>query len=45
MGLARALQYGIDRYPAIVFDGQLVVYGVTELGQALHQYYHWQGGA
>ena len=45
IGLARALQYGIDRYPAIVFDGHCVVYGVTELGQALRQYHLWQAGA
>ena len=45
IGLTKALQYGIDRYPAMVFDGQLVVYGVTELDQALHQYHQWQGGS
>jgi integrating conjugative element protein (TIGR03757 family) len=45
IGLTKALQYGIDRYPAMVFDGQCVVYGVTELGQALRQYHLWQGGA
>ena len=31
MGLAKAMQYGIDRYPAIVLDSQAVVYGVTDL--------------
>jgi integrating conjugative element protein (TIGR03757 family) len=45
IGLTKALQYGIDRYPAIVFDGQCVVYGVTDLGQALHRYHLWQGRA
>ena len=34
-GLARAVQYGVDRYPAIVFDGKVVVYGVTDLNAAL----------
>jgi len=31
VGLSRAMQYGIDRLPAIVFDGLVVVYGVTDL--------------
>ena len=41
-GLARAVQYGIDRYPAIVLDGQAVVYGVTDVNAALHRYRQWQ---
>ena len=41
-GLAKALQYGIDRYPAIVFDGRAVVYGVTDLRVALAHYQHWR---
>jgi integrating conjugative element protein (TIGR03757 family) len=42
-GLLLALDYGIDRYPAIVFDkGVGVVYGVTDLGQALKHYRRWQ---
>jgi len=45
IGLTKALQYGIDRFPAMVFDGQCVVYGVTDLGQALHRYHLWQGRA
>ncbi len=41
-GLAKALQYGIDRYPAIVFDGVAVVYGVTDIHQALRHYQQWR---
>ncbi|MXY14202.1 MAG: TIGR03757 family integrating conjugative element protein [Proteobacteria bacterium] len=41
VGLARAVHYGIDRYPAMVFDGQLVVYGLTDLGAALAHYRRW----
>ena len=41
-GLAKAMQYGIDRIPAIVFDGQAVVYGVTDLSAALAHYQVWQ---
>ena len=41
-GLAKAAQYGVDRYPAIVFDGRAVVYGVTDLVEALDLYEAWQ---
>lgn len=41
MGLAKAMQYGVDRYPAIVFDGQAVVYGVTDVQIALAHYRTW----
>ena len=37
-GLTKAQQYGIDRVPAIVFDGKTLVYGVTDLSVALHLY-------
>ena len=42
IGLAKAVQYGGDRYPAIVFDGRAVVYGVTDLVEALDRYEAWQ---
>jgi len=42
-GLAKAMQYGVDRYPAIVFDGQAVVYGVTDVQTALAHYRTWRG--
>ena len=42
LGLSKAMQYCVDRYPAIVFDGQAVVYGLTDLEQALRQYRQWQ---
>ncbi|MBZ0071934.1 MAG: TIGR03757 family integrating conjugative element protein [Gammaproteobacteria bacterium] len=44
MGLAKALQYGVDRYPAIVFGGEVAIYGVTDIGEALHWYQQWQAG-
>ena len=44
MGLAKAMQYGIDRYPAVVFDGEVAVYGVTDIGEALHRYQEWREG-
>ncbi len=45
VGLAKAMQYGIDRNPAIVFNGQVVVYGVTDLKVALGHYRIWREGA
>lgn len=41
-GLVQAMQYGIDRYPAIVFDGQAVVYGLTDIYAATQLYQRWQ---
>ena len=41
-GLVQAMQYGIDRYPAIVFDGQAVVYGLTDIPAATQLYQRWQ---
>jgi integrating conjugative element protein (TIGR03757 family) len=38
-GLVLARRYGLDRYPAVVFDGgRRVVYGVTDLQEALRLY-------
>ena len=38
-GIALAhLQYQLDRYPAIVFDGTRVIYGVTDLAAAKRLY-------
>lgn len=42
MGLAKAMQYGVDCYPAIVFDGQAVVYGVTDVQSAFAYYRVWR---
>ena len=42
MGLAKAMQYGVDRYPAIVFDGQAVVYGITDVQTAIAHYRTWR---
>ena len=41
-GLAQAMQYGINRYPAIVFDGDAVVYGVPDVRAATELYQRWQ---
>jgi integrating conjugative element protein (TIGR03757 family) len=42
-GLVKAMNYGIDRYPAVVFDGRAVVYGVTDLDAAADHYRQWAG--
>ena len=41
-GLARAMRYGIDRYPAIVFDGQAVVYGFPDIDAARRIWRRWK---
>ena len=41
-GLAQAMRYGIDRMPAVVFDGQAVIYGVTDIDEALVRYHRWR---
>ena len=43
-GLVQAMQYGVDRYPAIVFDGKAVVYGVTDVQAATRLYEQWLEG-
>ena len=39
--LILSMQYGLDRYPAVIFDQQVVVYGVTDLHAATKRYRHW----
>ncbi|MEQ1636823.1 MAG: TIGR03757 family integrating conjugative element protein [Methylococcales bacterium] len=40
--LIKSISYGLDRYPAIVFNkGQAVVYGVTDIKAALQAYQNW----
>lgn len=41
MGLAKAVQFGVDRYPAIVFNSTAVIYGVTDLVDAIQRYDAW----
>ncbi|BFM18945.1 hypothetical protein R50073_51280 (plasmid) [Maricurvus nonylphenolicus] len=36
-----AMAHDLDRYPAIIFDEELVVYGLTDLSQALDKYRQW----
>lgn len=39
--LGTMMTYGLDRYPVIIFDRQSVIYGVTDLGQAIVRYQQW----
>ncbi|MEX2123893.1 MAG: TIGR03757 family integrating conjugative element protein [Woeseia sp.] len=41
LALARAVELGIDRYPAIVIDGQWILYGLTDLSAAVTLYRRW----
>lgn len=43
-GLGKALNLGVSHYPALVFNGQAVIYGVTDIQQGLELYRHWQQG-
>ena len=40
-----AMAYRLDRYPAIIFNEQVVVYGLTDLSQALEKYRQWRLGS
>jgi integrating conjugative element protein (TIGR03757 family) len=44
-GLTLAVQYGINRVPAVVFDGQAVVYGATDVKIATAHYRRWREAA
>ena len=44
MGLAKAVQYGVDCYPAIVFNGEVAIVGVTDIRKALVRYQQWREG-
>jgi len=37
-GLALARHYGVDRMPAVVVNGQAIIYGVTDVAEALRHY-------
>lgn len=42
-GVILSTQYGLTRYPAVVFErGQSVIYGMTNLNQAVKLYRLWQ---
>ncbi|WP_159931083.1 TIGR03757 family integrating conjugative element protein [Oceanicoccus sp. KOV_DT_Chl] len=46
--LGTMMAYALNRYPVIIFDRQAVIYGVTDLAQAINKYRQWvedkQGG-
>lgn len=43
-GLTLARQYGIEHVPAVVIDGSAIVYGVTDVEQAVALYLQRRGG-
>lgn len=47
--LGTMMAYGLDRFPVIIFDRRVVIYGITDLEKATKQYRQWvkdqQGGA
>lgn len=42
IGLAKGVQYGVDRYPAIIVNGTAVIYGVTDLVESVAHYEAWR---
>ena len=42
VGLAKALEYRLDRYPAIVINREAVVYGTTDVELAVNRYQSWR---
>ncbi len=40
--IATALSYGVKKYPAIVFDGEFVVYGLSDPFRGLEHYRRWR---
>ncbi|MCP5443283.1 MAG: TIGR03757 family integrating conjugative element protein [Chromatiaceae bacterium] len=42
IGLSKAFQYNVNRYPAVVFNGEIVIYGVTDLSKAFDLYVGWK---
>ncbi|PCH60988.1 MAG: hypothetical protein COC05_02485 [Gammaproteobacteria bacterium] len=43
-GVGKGSVYGVERYTAIMFDGEVVIYGVTDIREALHRYQQWREG-
>ena len=39
--LGTMMAYALDRYPVIIFDREAVIYGVTDLAQAMNRYRLW----
>ena len=39
--LGTMMAYALDRYPVIIFDREAVIYGVTDLAQAMNRYRQW----
>jgi integrating conjugative element protein (TIGR03757 family) len=40
-GQTKAINYEISRYPALVFNGHAVIYGITDIKKGLAYYQHW----
>lgn len=41
-GIMAVVRYELEKYPAIVFDGESVIYGVMDLDEALNRYDAWK---
>lgn len=43
-GVTRAWSLGLEKYPAVVFDDQFVVYGTTDVSLAMQRLSAWREG-
>ena len=41
-GIMTIVRYDLKKYPAIIFDNSSVIYGVTDLDEALSRYQQWK---
>jgi integrating conjugative element protein (TIGR03757 family) len=44
-GLLAAQRYGLNRYPALVINGETVIYGLTDPTEAVRHFQTWRGEA
>jgi integrating conjugative element protein (TIGR03757 family) len=41
LGLLKAKQYRLEKYPAVVIDGKAIIYGVKSVEKAVTEYKKW----
>lgn len=41
-GHTKAMDYGLTHYPALVFNGKAVIYGISDVEEGIKRYQTWQ---
>jgi integrating conjugative element protein (TIGR03757 family) len=41
-GHTKAMDYGLTHYPALVFNGKAVIYGINDVEEGIKRYQSWQ---